>query len=140
MDASSETRDATLSFEIVEKAAERRQVFGWASVSADRDGHPVVDLGGDVIPVSELEKAAYGFVKDSRAGGEMHEGDASHRLIASVVFTPEIQKALRIPDGTLPVGWFVGFEVPQEAFDRVRAGMRLQMSIQGQARREQVTP
>lgn len=107
-------------------------MFGWASVSQDRDGHPVVDLGGDLIPAAELKKAAYAFVKDSRAGGEMHEGDAPHRLIASVVFTEEIQRALTIPAGTLPVGWFAGFEVGPDAFNRVQKGARLQFLDPGQ--------
>jgi hypothetical protein len=129
----------TLTFDIIEKAADRRQVFGWASVAADADGHPVVDLGGDLIPIAELETAAYRFVKDSRQGGEMHEGEAPSALIASLVFTDEIQKALRIPAGTVPVGWFVGFEVTPEAFDRVRKGARLQFSIEGKAKREVVS-
>jgi hypothetical protein len=129
----------TLAFDIIEKVAERRQVFGWASVAADRDGHPVVDLGGDLIPVAELEMAAYSFVKDSRQGGEMHEGDAPNHLIASVVFTEDIQKALRIPAGTLPIGWFVGFEVTPEAFERVKKGARLAFSIEGKAKREVVS-
>lgn len=128
----------TLTFEIIEKSAERRQVFGWASVAADRDGHPVVDLGGDLIPVAELETAAYRFVKDSRQGGEMHEGEAHNHLIASVVFTEDIQKALRIPAGTLPIGWFVGFEVTAAAFARVKEGARLAFSIEGKAKREVV--
>jgi len=133
-----ESRDVKLGLEIIVKAAERRFVFGWASVSQDRDGHPVVDLGGDLIPAAELEKAAYRFTKEAGVGGELHQGDAPHRLIASVVFTEEIQKALKIPGGTLPVGWFVGFEVSPAAFERVQKGARLQFSIQGVARREQV--
>src|SRR5262249_45959914 len=128
----------TLTFEVIRKSAEKRQVFGWASVSLDRDGHPVVDLGGELIPVEELEKAAYAFVKDSRVGGEMHEGDATNQLIASVVFTDDIPRALKIPAGTLPVGWFVGFEVTPEAFERVKQGTRLAFSIQGFARRQEI--
>ncbi len=133
-----QTRDVTLGFEIIEKSLERRQVFGWASVAQDRDGHPVVDLGGDLIPVAELEKAAYAFAKDARVGGEMHHGEPRNQLIASLVFTDEIQKALGIPPGTVPVGWFVGFEVTPDAFERVRKGARLQLSIQGKARRQRV--
>jgi hypothetical protein len=97
-----------------------------------------VDLGGDLIPVGELEKAAHAFVKDARVGGGMHVGEAENRLIASVVFTEEIQKALGIPAGTVPVGWFVGFEVTPDAFDRVKKGARLQFSIEGKARRQRV--
>lgn len=134
-----DTRDVTLGFEIVEKSLDRRQVFGWASVAQDRDGHPVVDLGGDLIPVAELEKAAHAFVKDARVGGEMHAGAPENRLIASLVFTEEIQKALGIPAGSVPVGWFVGFEVTPDAFERVKKGARLQFSIQGKARRQRVS-
>jgi hypothetical protein len=133
-----ETRAGRIEFEIVEKSADRRQVFGWASVSADKDGHPVVDLGGDLIPVAELEKAAYAFAKDARVGGEMHQGEPNHQLIASVVFTEDIQKALGIPPGTVPVGWFVGFEVSPDAFERVKSGARLQLSIEGRARRQEI--
>ena len=133
-----ETRAGRFEFEIVEKSLEHRQVFGWASVAQDRDGHPVVDLGGDLIPVAELEKAAHAFVKDARVGGEMHSGVPENRLIASLVFTEEIQKALGIPAGAVPVGWFVGFEVTPEAFERVKKGARLQFSIEGRARRQRV--
>jgi hypothetical protein len=55
-----------------------------------------------------------------------------------VVFTEDIQKALRIPERTPPVGWLVGFEVTPDAFERVKKGARLQFSIQGQAKRQRV--
>ncbi len=133
-----ETKTGRIEFEIIEKNLDRRHVFGWASVAQDRDGHPVVDLGGDLIPVTELEKAAHAFVKDSRVGGEMHQGEPENRLIASLVFTEDIQKALGIPPNTIPVGWFVGFEVTPDAFERVKKGARLQLSIEGKARRQKV--
>ena len=134
-----ETRDGRIEFQIIEKSIDRRQVFGWASVAQDRDGHPVVDLGGDLIPVAELEKAAHTFVRDARVGGEMHAGNPDNRLIASLVFTEDIQRALGIPAGSAPVGWFVGFEVTPDAFDRVRKGARLRFSIEGTARRQVVS-
>jgi hypothetical protein len=127
------TKDVTLKFQIISKSEERRQVFGWAYVSKDRDGKQVQDFSGDIVHVDELEKAAYGFLKDARVGGEMHEGDAPNQLIASLVFTEQIQKALGIPEGTLPQGWFVGFEVTPETFAKVKGGSLLCFSIEGQA-------
>ena len=127
------TKDVTLKFQIISKSEERRQVFGWAYVSKDRDGKQVQDFSGDIVPVEELEKAAYGFLKEARVGGEMHEGDAPNQLIASLVFTEPIQKALGLPEGVLPQGWFVGFEVSADTFAKVKAGSLLCFSIEGQA-------
>jgi hypothetical protein len=69
----------------------------------------------------------------------MHAGAPDNRLIASLVFTEEIQKALGIPAGSVPVGWFIGFEVTPDAFERVKKGARLQFSIQGRAKRQRVS-
>jgi len=131
-------RVKTLEFRIVAKNAEQRRVFGWFSVTKDREGRQIVDLQKDVIFDDDLEEAAYDFVKQFRAGGEMHEGRAPNELIASLVFTDEIKKALEIPPGTMPNGWFGGFEVPAPTFQKVKEGNRLMFSIEGEADREEV--
>lgn len=68
----------------------------------------------------------------------MHAGAAQSELIASIVLTSEVQKALGIPDATVPQAWFVGFEVPPETFAKVKEGSRLMFSIEGEAAREEI--
>lgn len=124
-----------LAFTVVAKAerGEKRFVYGYAMVSATKEGQTIVDLQGDSISPEALEDASAEFVKFWRQGGEDHDGTAPNQLIASLVTTPELQKALGIPEGTLPVGWIVGFEVTPESFEKVKDGTRLWFSIEGEA-------
>ena len=128
-----------LQFEVVAKQQEQRRVYGYASVAVTKDGKPIVDLQGDVIDPEDLEDTAAEFVKEYRQGGEMHSGPAPSELIASVVLTAAVQKALGIPPGLVPEAWLVGFEVPAETFAKVKEGSRLMFSIEGQAQREEIT-
>ena len=125
-------------FKVVAKDDARRWVFGWASVAKTKKGETVIDRHGDAILIEDLEEAAAEFVKFYRRGGEMHDGAAPSELIACLVFTPEVQKALGIPDGTVPQGMFVGFEVPPETFRKVVDGSMLMFSIEGIAEPEDV--
>jgi hypothetical protein len=127
-----------VNFKVVSKDEARRWVFGWASVAKTTDGKTVIDKHGDAILIEDLEVAAAEFVKFWRRGGEMHEGPAPSELIACLVFTPEIQKALGLPDGTVPQGMFVGFEVPAESFEKVTSGSMLMFSIEGVAEPEKI--
>lgn len=124
-----------VAFTVVAKAqrAEKRYVYGYAMVSATKEGQTIVDLQGDSIEPEALEEASAEFVKFYRQGGEDHEGVAPNQLIASLVMTADLQKALGLPDGTLPVGWIVGFEVTPESYERVKSGSRLWFSIEGEA-------
>lgn len=90
-------------------------VFGWLSVSKTSDGEYVVDHQGDVIPIAELEQAAYAYMLESQESDAMHEGPPVGRLVESVVFTAEKRKAMGIPDGILPDGWWVGYKVDDPA-------------------------
>lgn len=127
---------SAIEFKVVAKRAEDRVVYGWAYV-CKRGGEQVVDHSGDFILPEDLERAQWKFVKDARAGGEMHEGDADARLVASLVFTDDVVKALALPDETNR-GWFVGFEVPEGTFAKVKDGSLLMFSIEGQARAKEV--
>ena len=60
-------------FKVIKSDDEKRQVFGWASVSARVDGEIIEDFQEDIIEIDELEKAAYAFTKDYATAGEMHE-------------------------------------------------------------------
>lgn len=118
---------------------ERGWIFGWASVANDRHGNPVVDSQGDVIDIYDLEKAGCDFTLESRIGREMHVRKGVARLITSMVFTPEIIKALELPDDAVPQGWFVGFQVDDtEVLAKARSGEYSSFSIGGTGVREKV--
>lgn len=127
--------------DIAKVDAPARQVFGWASVVIEKDGGVVVDHQGDVIEPDELEKAVYDFMLDWRESGDMHDGQpATGRAIESMVFTVEKQRALGIPEGTMPVGWWLGVQfADDESFNKVCSGERTAFSIEGQGFREPFT-
>lgn len=117
--------------------AEQRLAFGWASVAIDAEGRPVIDHQGDLIPVAELERAAYRYVITSRDASEMHGRRGVAQLIESVVLTPEKYAALGLPIG--PSGWWVGFHVNDDAvWQRVKSGDFREFSIGGSATRKPV--
>ena len=117
--------------------ADQRLAFGWASVAADADGRPVIDHQGDLIPIAELERAAYDYVIRSRDASEMHGRRGVATLVESVVLTPEKYAALGLPVG--PLGWWVGFRVTDDAvWQRVKAGDFREFSIGGSATRQPV--
>lgn len=110
-------------------------VFGWASV-IEENGRTVVDSHGDTISEHELERAFYGFAKDARVAGYMHEDVGEHvgHLIECMVFTKAKQQALGIDLGK--IGAWVGFKVDPAIFKRVRDGEIRALSIGGSAMRE----
>jgi hypothetical protein len=71
-----------------------------------------------------------------RAGGEMHAGEADSVLIESMVFTPDKLAKMGIPEGVVPYGWWVGYQVTPALFAKVKEGTRLMFSIEGTAARE----
>ena len=128
-------------FHILKSEGDQRLVFGWASVSVTVDGEQIEDLEGDAIDPEELEKAAYQYVLDFRDAGEMHDQGLRKkaRLVESCVFTPEKLKAMRIPAGTVPLGWWVGFYVDDdEAWEKIKDGTYTMFSIEGRGEREPV--
>lgn len=126
-------------FSIRKADEERRLAFGWAYVSQDEAGNQTEDHSGDRLEPEELESAAYQFVELYREGGEMHERGGCAVLVESMVFTKEKQRALGIPDGTLPVGWWIGFKVTDEdVWAKVKSGEYQAFSIEGTAVREKI--
>lgn len=121
----------------VHKAREDEQlVSGWASVSLNANGSVPLDWQDDVIMPEALEKAAINFMLDYRASGVMHDGGSVGTVVESIVFTKEKQEALGIPDGVLPVGWFITVKVHDAAvFAKVKEGTYKMFSIQGTCRR-----
>src|SRR5574340_804681 len=111
----------TIFGEIAKTEIDKQQIFGWASVISE-NGSPVEDTQGDIISESDLEKSAYSFALNSRNAGEMHQRTRGvGRMIESMVFTPEKQKALGISLGK--VGWWVGFKIDDpDVWEKIKSG------------------
>lgn len=126
-------------FQIAKSDEEKRLAFGWASVSMRVNGELIEDWQEDIVEPEELERAAYDYVRLYGEGGEMHERGGAAVLIESVVFTKEKMKAIGIPEGMLPIGWWIGFKVLEEAvWIKVKNGEYPMFSIEGEAERVEV--
>lgn len=126
-------------FKILKSDDEKMLAFGWASISMRVDGKLIKDWQDDIVEPGDLEKAAYDYVLLYREGGEMHERGGAAVLIESVVFTEEKMRAMGIPAGTLPVGWWIGFKVTdKEVWEKVKDGTYQMFSIEGEAERVEV--
>lgn len=144
----SEIADVTWTGVIAKVDADKRQVFGWASVSAI-NGEEVVDLQGDVVPIDEIEKSAYEYVIKSRKGGDMHrrmskfdQGGPLHTadMIESFVVTPEKLEKMGLPSDALPHGWWVGYHVNDDKqWEMVKSGERAGFSIHGKGTRTAIS-
>lgn len=139
--------DAVWTGEISKVDTDKRQVFGWCSVTSF-DGQPVLDRQDDVFPLEEMESSAYDYVLNSRKGGDMHarvrkglttgfdQPLHTSDLIESFVVTPEKLAAMGLPENALPHGWWVGFKVHDEhQWDLVKSGKRPGFSIHGRGQR-----
>lgn len=121
----------SLPLEIKKFDVDQQLIFGWASV-VEKDGKPVIDKQGDIIPVEELENAAYEFTLNSRSGSDMHRQHGVSKLVESVVFTKEKQAAFGVDLGM--VGWWVGFKVHDtDLWAAHKRGERPEFSIGGAA-------
>ena len=122
---------------ITKSLDEKMQVFGWAYVSISKDGAEVEDHSGEMVDVETLESAAYTFALAYGDTGDMHQGEATGRMIESMVFTKSKLEALGLADDAVEQGWWVGFQLAdREQFDKVKAGDRAMFSIQGTAMKE----
>ena len=125
-------------FTIYKADDDKRLVFGWASVAITVDGSELEDRQHDMIDPEELEDAAYEYVLNFRDTGEEHLPGyrKKGKLIESCVLTKEKQKAMGIPDGILPVAWWIGFKIEDdETWRRVKNGTYKMFSIEGKAQR-----
>lgn len=125
-------------YTIMKTDDDKRLVFGWASVSFTVDGEQLEDLQHDMIDPDDLEEAAYEYVLNFRDTGELHNPNLRKKgkLVESCVFTAEKQKAMGIPEGTLPIGWWIGFKIEDDdAWEKVKKGIYKMFSIEGKANR-----
>lgn len=125
-------------FTIAKTDAAQQIVYGWANVSVNADGQPVTDLQGDIIDPDDLDKAVTKFMLESRQSGVMHKGESVGDVVASIVTTPEILKAMfgdSVP-ANAPAGWFIGVKIADpKVFKRAVDGELAMFSIQGSAER-----
>lgn len=112
-------------------------VTGWAAVVTAEDGTPLIDFDGDIIPVSELEKAAHAaFARDSGKdkAGDMHEVTGVADVVESMVFTAEKRKKLKLGPGQ--EGWAVTLKINDpELLKQIQSGEKSELSIRGKANR-----
>lgn len=128
-------------FNIAKADDDQRLVFGWALVAERTDGETIIDHQGDIVDPDELEKGAYEYVLNFRDAGEEHIGTLRKKakMVESCVFTPEKMKAIGIPEGTVPVGWWIGFHVDDDdTWEKIKNGTYNMFSIEGKAIREPV--
>lgn len=125
-------------FEVSKTKEDQNLVFGWANI-VEKDGVVVTDSQGDQIDIADLEKAAYDYALFSREAGEMHERTSGvGQLVESMVMTVEKQKALGIPEGSTPLGWWVGFKIAPDVFEKIKDKTYSMFSIGGLASREEI--
>lgn len=125
-------------YTIAKMDSDKRLVFGWASISFTADGEQLEDLQHDIINPEDLEEAVYEYVLNFRDTGEEHRPHLRKKgkLVESCVFTAEKQKAMGLPAGILPVGWWIGFKIEDdEAWEKVKNGTYKMFSIEGKAQR-----
>jgi hypothetical protein len=134
-----DTHDVLWSGEISKVDVEKRQVFGYASVTTI-DGEPVVDRQGDFMDIEDIEDAAYEYVTKSRVGGSQHKRDGDQPfhamdMIESFVITPEKIETMGLPEDT-PLGWWTGFKVHDEpTWQDYKDGKKTGFSIHGRGKR-----
>lgn len=125
-------------YTIMKTDDDKRLVFGWASVSIKVDGEQLEDRQQDMIDPEDLEEAAYEYVLNFRDTGEEHIQSLRKKgkLVESCVFTAEKQRAMGIPEGIVPVGWWIGFKIEDDdAWEKVKNGTYRMFSIEGKANR-----
>ena len=136
----SESEGFDIYCEISKMDTDKRQVFGWASISK-KDGQTVLDLQGDSIDTDELERAAYKYILDSRKGGHEHQKNDDNTpvhvadIIESFVVTPEKKATMGLPDD-MPEGWWVGMKVHDDkVWELAKSGELAGFSVHGSGRR-----
>lgn len=134
-----EEEKKTFVFKIAGTNTEKRLAFGWSVISRDALGNEVWDLQNDGIDPEDLEALAYKYVRFYRDSGERHVNAGKAVLIESVVTTLDKQRVWGVPSGVMPIGWWTGFYVLDDAvWEKVKSGEYTAFSIEGTAVRQKV--
>lgn len=118
---------------------DQRLVFGWANIAMTAAGELVTDAHDDSIDPEDLELAAYAFCLQFRELNTNHQGMTTGNLVESFMVTPSKLVAMGLSQDALPVGWWVGFYIQDDAaWEGVKKGDFKMFSIEGWALREDV--
>jgi len=140
-------QDERVTAEICKVDADSRRVYGWAHVARKADGSLPHDSQGDVIDTPEAlkawENAFYDFIPKAATADDMHVEFDVAKIVGGLAFTPDVTKALGIPDGTLQTGYFIVVEVPRtprgdQLWDDITTGKRRMFSIVAAVEREEI--
>lgn len=125
----------------------QRRVYGWASIARKADGTLPHDSQGDVIDTPEAvrawENAFYEFLPKAATADDMHVDFGVAKIVGGLAFTPDLTKALGVPDGILPTGLFIVVDIPKTArgdqlWSDVTTGKRRMFSIVASVLREEL--
>lgn len=119
---------------------DKRQVFGWGNVSVRKNGEVIQDWQEHIVPIDELEAAAYEFALSYRQAGANHVKELfTGKMIESFVVTKEKLAAMGLAEDALPQGWWLGFQIDDDAsWAKVKSGDFSMFSIEGTAVPEKV--
>lgn len=124
-------------FEIRKIDEAERLVFGWVNVCVLKTGEEVEDLEGDRIDLTDFEAAVYEFNLFGREANANHVGETIGHLAESLFVTPEKLEAMGLEPDALPLGWWAGWKVSDDAsWRKVVNGEYQAFSIEGTAMRE----
>ena len=101
-----------IKFEPMIKDDSQHLLFGWAYVAVNKDGEQMIDHSGEFIKeenFEDLENATYLFNIAYRDADIRHDCIAKGQLVESIVMTKEKQKAMGIPEGSVPLGIWMGY-------------------------------
>jgi hypothetical protein len=120
---------------IVKRDLPQGLVTGWAALSTDAQGRPVVDHQGDHIPIAELERAvikAFSATGGKGVVGDMHRTSGHADVVESIVVSKAKREALGFGSG--PEGWVVTLKVHDpELLAQITSGEKMELSIRGTA-------
>ena len=118
--------DKDIEVQVAKADAKRGLVFGWAIV-CKKDGKQYFDRQSDHIPEDPMIDAAMGFMRNSRAAGEMHKSDDSNSpkidfgdkkvsgtVLFAFPFTEDIIKSLGLP-APKDTGLAIGVHIEDKA-------------------------
>lgn len=127
----------SLTAKITKADDSQQRLFGWASIAVRKDGTQIEDLQGDILDIGDLEEAWYDYVVESGELNFEHQGPVRGHLIEALVVTPEKLDALGLPADSLPLGAWVGYEIPDAGdYAAVKKHGFFMFSIEGSALRE----
>ena len=139
----SNTKPKDKNFQIKKSEDDKMRVFGWGQVAVRKDGTVIEDWQGDIVDPEDLEEAAYFHVLNFRKTGEQHNAGLREKgqLIESVILTKEKQEAMGIPEGTVPIGWWVGYQIEDpETWKKLKSGEYAMFSVEGTGKRVPIEP